>query len=295
MGNIDRHQRREHRIHQSHALGHRFLHEDGIYPTTDCCQYRTVPRKSDFGGRGDEFGRALGEYKEWVKATAPTVQLGCPLCGAWGTGDLFTWEHAPQQAGQSMFGAWQTGCWTCAECNNGAGTDFEGHIPDQKPIVPSSGFGLIPVSAERMLTEVKTAVVIAFNTLGYWWAWAPATLAVRDALRTRDADALFGRTWLTPAATGTGAEPGVIWEPGPTGSVTVYNGHGTAVILPNDTNPYPPPPLGQVTRGRRFGWPVLRQCGVAAVQSSCAAGELFHLDFCMKEPHWRTLLPTSTE
>lgn len=284
---------------QAHGAFHLAAYQRRVIPRPGRCPF---PRRPGPADKGPQFPALLAAYREKNAALAERLLLVCPLCAKVGPRTEFIWEHAPQRAGQSAFGPWIMACWTCKACNWAAGRTFESQTKDL-PLSAMARLGLldprphafpgrmvVPRSPAQMLTDYKTALIIAFIVLGHLWVFSDPVEPIRRAVATGDLAALRGRAYMSLHATGFGPAPSVRELPGADGFVAVHNGAGVAVVLPNTLNPHPPLLDGtRVERVRTAPWPTFKQLGHRAVHDACGAGQLFHFDLCMNEPHWAQL------
>lgn len=178
--------------------------------------------------------------------------LLCPLClrlwdrdAVYDRSDAVTIEHAPaRQAGQEGVER----CLTCRHCNSGAGGTFELKTADlnrerrdavvEAPVTFVRAMQLATVRHDERQTELKSAYLVAFATLGYSYVLDPALDQVRQLvepgspeLDLRTCAAMKGAENL-PARTISVAHAPIhcLLVAHPTGHLATSNGH--VVILP---------------------------------------------------------------
>ncbi|MEU6247894.1 hypothetical protein [Glycomyces sp. NPDC047010] len=294
MARSDPRQRQEMRVWQAHAAFHYAAGLQGAHLNERNCPFPKYPDGDLLNGQ--EYRNALVEYRARTTELLSQVELKCPMCGivAKANDDLWEWEHAPQQSGRSIFGAWSMACWTCGPCNHKCGEGFEADVARPTRLAAMAHLGLIdpqpqhytgrmvvPRTAAQQLTDVKAAFTIAFTVLGHPWVFSPAVEPIRLAIHHEDASYLAGHAHL--AVRSTFDTPGVSEAFGPDGFVAVHNGDGPVVILPGIDNTHPPAVHGRTYSIRKLDWPVFPRRGQGAVHGACGAGQLFHRDLCAKE------------
>jgi hypothetical protein len=223
--------------------------------------------------------------------------LPCPICGEVahmrsGEGTVLTEDHAPQRSGASLLGDPTLVVLTCETCNGDANLKYERFAasPDVTRIdgapgaCPAHGARskmttgiLVPQhDAAWALTDLKSALLIAFATLGYGWVTGkqlePVRAAVRDGqLPPRGACAIvqFNDELEGDLVLEVGSHPG---------GVAVRSKSGIGVLFPGVDQTSVSVPAGRVQL-RQHDWPVIagshKQLEVAR-----GAGTLFHMDFC---------------
>ncbi len=224
-----------------------------------------------------------------------------------------TVEHAPQRGGQSRLGPAAVAVLTCQSCNNTAGRGFEGDaaalLTDDQPLDLAPGeldeltrrraeverilsIRLLVTPLPFLLSDVKSAYLIAFAALGYRWALSPEVRGVRAAL-TAGAEPSPRQATVVRAKDGDlPAGPGVVLEvarPAPCVIVTAATGYGVILPMPGSAIIPAANQLDRLTV-RRYPWPqTAAHARVNEVERAYRLGTLFHADLC--HPHQ---LPTSS-
>lgn len=202
-------------------------------------------------------------------------------------------EHAPQQSGVSLLGSAQCVVLTCTGCNGGANLAYEMHAanphlstlhasplgcPAHGLVVDGSGT-LIEVVDELplVLSDLKSAFLVAFATLGYGWSTAPGLRPIREAIQSGV---------LPPEGTCSivklrdhGDQGLVVQLSGASRSVLVQAASGVAVQLPCPGSTIVPMLDGAFVRARSWSWPTLTGSHTQ-IEAARRIGNLFHVDFC---------------
>ncbi|WP_137293538.1 hypothetical protein [Nocardioides dongxiaopingii] len=210
-----------------------------------------------------------------------------------GSGKVLTEDHAPQRSGASILGDVRLVVLTCDACNGDANFAYEklaasptaeridGDVPGSCPahgvrVVRASGVLVAQPDEAWALTDLKSAFLIAFATLGYGWARGAQLQPMRIAIQKGE---------LPP--TGTCAivrfnddlQGDLVLELGsPGGGVAVRSASGVGVVFPGPGQTVAAVPSG-VVQLRKYEWPVTAGSHTQ-LAAARVAGTLFHIDFC---------------
>lgn len=240
-------------------------------------------------------------------------RLHCPMCALKFALEEMTVEHAPQRGGQSRLGSAAVAVLTCRRCNNTAGRGFEGDaavlLNDDQPenLTPGEldeltrqraeveqvlGIRLLVTQLPFYLSDVKTAYLIAFATLGYRWALASGLRGIRAALTAGAEPPPHQATVVQIKDGDLSASPGVVLEvarPAPCVIVTAATGYGVVLPMPGSASIPAAHQLDQLI-ARRYPWPqTATHAKVNEVERAYRLGTLFHADLCHSHQ-----LPTSS-
>ncbi|UVS80561.1 hypothetical protein Actkin_04312 [Actinokineospora sp. UTMC 2448] len=285
----------------------------------------SLPRRLG-GSRRDQLllhqAHALDHYEDSLRLRSPLYLISqpsqcrgfpnplrrdtvtCPICGRPTSLDQLSEDHAPQQGQQSSLGSPTAIVLTCRRCNNES--KFENEASQIRRFdeleandlacavhgsrrVDHRSNGLYVVADETalVLSDVKSAFLLAFASLGYKWALAKELDEIRAALTSSD---LPDRDHVWQGVIEMGdAPPGntVLEVAAPNACTIVRAANRKSVVLPAPGHSRVPLPnqLGQL-QVRTHPWPYLLGPG-RLVDQQYQAGRLFHVDFC-KEIHWST-------
>ncbi|GAA4091503.1 hypothetical protein GCM10023066_28980 [Nocardioides kongjuensis] len=203
-------------------------------------------------------------------------------------------EHAPQQSGASLLGSDRCVVLTCSACNGGANLTYEMQAaspetstthasplgcPTHGLVLDHSRGDLILIADELplVLTDLKSAFLVAFATLGYGWSTTAGLRPVRTAIQSGTLPP-NGTCSIVKLRDHDGQNI-VMQLSGPSRSILVQAASGIAVQLPCPGSASLPILDGLAVRTRQWSWPTLngshKQLEVAR-----RAGNLFHTDFC---------------
>ena len=230
--------------------------------------------------------------------------LYCPICALSKPLTQMTVDHAPPQAGQSRLGGAAVAVLTCNDCNNSIGLHYERaaaaiqhgietaeltaeelvNLANLRTLIePFTPLRLLPHPVAVQMTDLKTAFLISFATLGYRWALADELRPIRRAIV---AGREPGQTYALGFEAGTGSSmygSNVVLEvgaPHPCTIVIAANGAGMVLPLPGTALIPPPPVIDEIT-ARSYPWPQTAGHSLAnEVSRAYRLGTLFHGDLC---------------
>ena len=241
---------------------------------------------------------ALDRYTGYPSVPGPSPpkkpllrELACPICGlTWPFND-FQEDHCPQRAGQSSLAGRFCVVLTCKDCNPLAGSTYEAEANEisrgdkdartDTIYASQRASGLWAVSGIKdnaeVLTDLKSAFLIAFAVLGYRFAFAPNLRSIRAAILAGQPPPIGGadnRTDGFPKYSVTevfGHEDGV--------GLVVVAGEDQMWKLPVGARPFQDPTISN--RKSTRDWPPIEQSGNRnAMQKFLEDGCLFHADHC---------------
>ena len=208
----------------------------------------------------------------------------------------FQEDHCPQKSGQSSLSGRYCVVLTCHECNPLAGATYEAEADQIKrgkrearretAYVDKRPSGIWVVGGVKdnaeVLTDLKSAFLIAFAVLGYRFAFAPALRPIRASIiagaspRTAGGSPRFDGFPPHSVTEVFSSEDAV-------GSVVVA-GEDHMWNLPAGSRALSDP--SKATYQRTWDWPPIEKSGNRkAMQAMLEGGDLFHTDHCHKHDH----------
>jgi len=223
--------------------------------------------------------------------------MACPICGEVKGLNSFNEDHCPQRGSQSCFGSSACVVRVCIECNGSAGRGYEseaakirnGTLPtegdmavvrDDGSSAPLGILGFTRTGSAELATDLKSAFLLAFVTLGYRFAFGSALVPIRQAIRDGNAppEGMGGPVDMTgfPEFTVGVLESGGVVVSGPTGSTNWWLPAGDFQGPAN---------LGD-SSFQPFAWPNTHTSGNRRETSGLLQqGLFFHGDYCDNEVH----------
>lgn len=255
----------------------------------------------------DHFSRRCKNDQGAIPNPPTSRDLACPLCNAVKGFDDFNQDHAPQKAGQSLFGEPACVVLVCKECNHNATLRYEARAsrlargeelyrPDvivgaalgQDLPGPSSVLKDFDPTNIRDSDEIasgqKSGFLIAFASLGYGFALHQSLDPVRESIRSGSCPELGSggpiynlREFLSTAQNLSDKD-----------LPCVVHTDDKVYVLGTSAGWMFGPGLPRNNKSLKREWPTNAIGHAGQITKHLAAGDHFHLDYCTRDHGWGT-------